>query len=74
MDRNLDSSPAHAATAPRTWRTALATFIRTRLRARRHRIEQEKEFYRRLGSHCRANNLPAVCSDDWKTAAYSDER
>jgi hypothetical protein len=74
MDRSLDSSRAHAATTPRTWRAALTTFISVRLQARRRGIEQEKEFYRRLGAYCRTNNLPAVCGDDWKTAAYSDER
>jgi hypothetical protein len=74
MDRNLDSSRAQVATMARTWRTALATFIGARLQARRRRIEQEKEFYRRLQAHCRANNLPAVCGEDWKTAAYSKDR
>jgi hypothetical protein len=74
MNRNPDSSIARVATTMRSRLTALATLIRARLQARRRRIEQEKEFYRRLNTYCRAHNLPAVCAEDWKTAAYSKDR
>jgi hypothetical protein len=53
---------------------AAAAFIRARLQARRRRIEQEKQFYLRFQAYCRANNLPVVCSEDWKTAAYAKDR
>jgi hypothetical protein len=70
---------------PKTWivrftatlkscRTALASFIRKHCEARTRRIEQEKEFYRKFAAYCRSNNLPAVCAEDWKTAAYSKDR
>jgi hypothetical protein len=74
MYRNPDSSIARLAATLRSYRIALATLIHARLQARRRRIEQEKEFYRRLQAYCRANNLPAVCGEDWKSAAYSQDR
>src|SRR5262245_9007551 len=60
--------------ALRSCRTALASFFRSRLEARRRRIEQDKEFYQKLAAYCRANNLSPICEDDWKTAAYSKDR
>jgi|AAFX01.1.fsa_nt_gi hypothetical protein len=50
---------------------ALASFVRARIEARKRSIARDKEFYRKLHAYCRANNLSAICEDDWKTAAYS---
>jgi hypothetical protein len=58
----------------RSGRTAFASFVRQRLEARKRRIERDKEFYVKLAAYCRSNNLPAVCGEDWKTAAYSKDR
>jgi hypothetical protein len=55
-------------------RTAFTLFIRKCLAARRRRIAQDEEFYRKLNAYCRSNNVPVVCSEDWKTAAYSKDR
>ena len=51
-------------------------WLRRFFQARKHRAEQEREFYRTLGTYCRANNLSPICEDDWKTAAYigNDDR
>ena len=57
-----------------TRETALASFVRERIEVRKRSIEQDKKFYRKLNAYCRANNLSAVCEDDWKTAAYSQDR
>jgi hypothetical protein len=57
-----------------TCRLALASFVRERIAARKRAIERDKEFYRKLGAYCRANNLSSICEDDWKTAAYSQDR
>ena len=57
-----------------THKSALASLIRERIEARKRSIEQEKEFYRKLNAYCRANNLSAICEDDWRTAAYSQDR
>jgi hypothetical protein len=57
-----------------THKSALASLIRERIEARKRSIEQEKAFYRKLGAYCRANNLSAICEDDWRTAAYSQDR
>lgn len=72
MNHNHTAWSARAAL--RSCCTALTSFIRKRLKARRRRIERDKEFYRKLNAYCRANNVPAVCSEDWKTAAYSKDR
>jgi hypothetical protein len=45
-------------------------WLRRLLQARQRRNEQEREFYRKLGAYCRANNLSPICEDDWKSAAY----
>jgi len=50
------------------------SFIRARIWARRRRIEQEREFYRKLAAHCRANDLSPICNDDWKSACYMRDR
>jgi hypothetical protein len=50
--------------------TRLSHWLRRMLQARKHRVEQEREFYRKLGAYCRANNLSPICEDDWKSAAY----
>ena len=55
-----------------TRESALASFVRERIEARKRSIEQDKKFYRKLNAYC--NNLSAVCEDDWKTAAYSQDR
>jgi hypothetical protein len=55
-------------------KSALASLVRERIEARKRSIEHEKEFYRKLGAYCRSNNLSPICEDDWKTAAYSQER
>lgn len=55
-------------------RAMLASGIRARIQARRRRVEQEKEFYQKLAAYCRSNNLPVVCGEDWKSAAYSKDR
>lgn len=52
----------------------VASRIRARIQARRRRIEQEKEFYLKLAAYCRSNNLPAICAEDWKSAAYTKDR
>ena len=57
-----------------TRKPALASFVRERIEARRRAIARDKEFYRKLNAYCRANNLSAICEDDWKTAAYSQDR
>ena len=51
----------------------LASGARDLIEARRRRIAEDKEFYRRLGAYCRANHLSPVCEDDWKTGAYTQE-
>jgi hypothetical protein len=54
----------------------LTHWLRRFLQARKHRTQQEREFYRKLGAYCRANNLSPICEDDWKSAAYirNDDR
>jgi hypothetical protein len=54
--------------------TMLGSWLRAHMQARRRRIEHEKEFYRQLAVFCRANNLPSLCEDDWKSAQYARER
>ena len=53
---------------------SVAAFVAARLQARRRRIEQEKQFYLKFQAYCRTNNLPVVCSEDWKSAAYAKDR
>jgi hypothetical protein len=45
----------------------LARYVGRFIEARRRRIEHEREFYRDLRAYCRANKVPPVCQDDWKT-------
>lgn len=52
----------------------LACWLRRLIEARRRRIEHEREFYRKLKAYSRANNVSPICEDDWKTAAYDQER
>jgi thiamine monophosphate synthase len=54
--------------------SALASLIHQRIEARKRAIEQEREFYRKLNAYCRDNNLSAICEDDWRTAAYAQDR
>jgi hypothetical protein len=74
MNHNQDTPRVRFAAALKSCCIALASFIRKHREARTRRIEQEKEFYRKLAAYCRSNNLPAVCGEDWKTAAYSKDR
>jgi hypothetical protein len=48
----------------------LADRVRDVVAARKRRREQEQAFYRNLNDYCRAHDLPSICEDDWKTAAY----
>ena len=57
-----------------TRKSALASLLRQRIEARKRSIARDKKFYRKLNAYCRANNLSAICEDDWKTAAYSQDR
>ena len=54
-------------------KAVLAGWLRRLLEARKHRMEQEGEFYRHLNAYCRANNLSPICEDDWKTAAVAPD-
>jgi hypothetical protein len=54
--------------------SALAALIHQRIEARKRAIELERAFYRKLNAYCHANNLSALCEDDWRTAAYSQDR
>jgi hypothetical protein len=74
MNRNKPSSIARLVGALRSYRATLVALVHERIEARTRRIEQDKEFYRKLADYCRANNLSPICEDDWKTAAYSKDR
>jgi hypothetical protein len=74
MNRNQTGWRAYVAERLKSCLNAIAFFIVRYLAARRRRIAQDEEFYRKLNAYCRSNNLPLVCSDDWKTAAYSKDR
>ena len=45
----------------------LAAHIRSRIKARKHRTANEREFYRNLTAYCLVNNVSPVFEDDWKT-------
>src|SRR5262245_51986498 len=51
-------------------KTLFSDWLARLLQGRKRKNEQEREFYRRLGAYCRANNLSPLCEDDWKSAAY----
>ena len=74
MPPKLNILTAAIATGLVRCRAAVASRVRALVEARRQRIECEKEFYRKLAAYCRANNLPMVCGEDWKPAAYSNDR
>ncbi len=74
MKLNAHTSIARVVETLRSFRTGISSFVRARMLARQRRIEQEKEFYRKLEAYCRANNLSPICEDDWKTAAYAKDR
>jgi len=42
--------------------------------ARKRSIARDQGFYRKLNAYCRAHNRSPICEDDWKTAAYSQDR
>jgi hypothetical protein len=71
MNLHFKTTVARLANIHSTGKLQLASYIRGRIDARRRRIEHEREFYRKLGAYCRANNLSCVCEDDWKMAAYA---
>lgn len=58
---------AHSVKAFTKITARFAGSLRRRIAARRRRIEHDAEFYRTLNAYCRANNLPPVCEDDWRT-------
>jgi hypothetical protein len=74
MKFNVNIAVAALVNGFTTCESALVSFVRKRIEARKRSIEREKAFYRKLGAYCRSNNLSPICEDDWKTAAYSQER
>jgi len=55
-------------------KTLFSDWLRRFRQARQRKNEQEREFYRKLGTYCRANNLSPICGDDWKSAAYIENK
>jgi hypothetical protein len=49
---------------------SLRHFVRHIIMARKRRLARERRFYRDLIAHCRANDLPLLIAEDWKTLYY----
>jgi len=49
---------------------SLKRALRHLVMSRKRRLARERRFYRDLIAHCRANDLPLVIAEDWKTLYY----